>query len=129
MARRAGKVIRRFACALDAIGEAGVAAVVGLEDGKLPALRVVELDVGLTGLAILCRLDALARLRGECIVQNGQRRPIGGQRARNGAARAARAPVGEASNLYFVSAGAVAIIPLCDDGNSHGEAGEEGNDV
>src|SRR5690242_10861891 len=120
------KVVNCLARACGALRDSCVAAIVGLEDGKLPALRVVELDVDLAVFAVFLGSDTLARLRDEVVVDEGQRRQICREHVRDRAGWAARARISEASDLNLVSAGAV---PLDEGGSGHSSAGEKGNDV
>jgi hypothetical protein len=120
------KVVSCLAGASITVRDVGVATVVRLEDRKLPALRVLELDVELAVFAIRSRGDAWASLRNELVVEKCQSRQIGRQLTRNRARRAAGARKGDSLNFNLVAAWA---IPLCDGGGANSDACEKGNDV
>lgn len=117
-----------------ALGDAGVAAVVGLEDGKLPAGGVLELHVELAVLARGGRGLVVARLGDELGVEQGDGSQVGRELARDGLGLAARAGIGNAGDLDLVAGGGGSEIlarnhGLDLGGEGSGQAGEEGEDV
>lgn len=117
-----------------ALGDVGVAAVVGLEDGELPAGGVLELDVELAVLALVGRWLAGARLGNEAGVEQGDGGQVRRELARHGVGRAARAGKGNAGDLDLVAGGGSSEIlarnhGLDLGGEGSGQAGEEGEDV
>jgi hypothetical protein len=82
-----------------------MAAVVGAEDGELPALGILQLQVEVAVLATILGRDATSGLRDEFIVQEGDGRAVVRDLVSDGAAGAAAAAVADAPDLDFVATG------------------------
>ena len=123
-----GEVIGRLAGAGVALGDLGVAAVVGLEDGELPARGNLKLDVELAVLAVVGRRDALASLSHEAGVQERDGSQVRRELAGHGAGRAAGASEGNAGDRDLVARGGIGKA-VDDDGARGGKAGEKGKGV
>lgn len=79
-------------------GDLSVPAVVGLEDGELVALGVLDLDVELAVLAVVGRADALPGLRNKVGVQQRDGGQVRRELARDCTSRATGAGKGEAND-------------------------------
>jgi hypothetical protein len=111
-----------------ALADLGVAAVVGLEDGELPAGGVLKLDVELAVLALV------GCLGNEAVVEQGDGGQVRRELARDGAGPAARASIGNARDLDLVAGGSSSEILARNHGldlgrEGSGQAGKEGEDV
>ena len=129
-----GKVVGGLAGTGVALGDAGVAAVVGLEDRELPARGVPELDVELAVLALAGGRETGARLGDKLGVEEGDGGQVGRQLAGDGVGRAARAGIGNAGDLDLMAGGAGSEIlarshGLDLGGEGGGKASKEGEDV
>ena len=120
------KVIRRLARARVPLGQLRVAAVVGLEDGELVALRVPQLHVELAVLAVLGPREVLAGLRDERAVQERDGRQVGRQLARDGAGRAAGPGERDALDGHLVAGRAAGGCLAGRHGEGEREGGGEG---
>ena len=126
--RIAREVVGSLAGTGVALGDLGVAAVVGLEDGELPARGNLKLDVELAVLAVVGCRDALAGLGHEAGVQERDGGQVRRELARDGAGRAAGAGEGNAGDRDLVARGGVG--KAVDDNGARGDkAGEESKGV
>lgn len=124
----AREVVGRLAGARDATGDLRIAAIVGLEDGELPALREAKLDVELAVLAELGGGDARARLSDEAVVQEGDCRQVAGELAGDAARGAAGACKGKSLDRYLVTGRRRRAIGQDGCGSCGGQASEDGED-
>jgi hypothetical protein len=103
--RIAREVVGGLAGAGVALGDLGVAAVVGLENAELPARGVLQLDVELAVPAVAGGRDTDTSLGHEAVVQQSHGGQVARQLAGNGAGRAARAGKGNGLDLDLVARG------------------------
>lgn len=110
------------------LGNESKPAVVGLEDGELPSLGVLDLDIQLAVLTELGGGNAGAGLGDEAVEEDSDGGKVRRELSRDSSSRAARAGEGDGPDLDLMAGGAGGIVlrgGKIAGGNSGNEAGEE----